>query len=101
MQLQALKLVTVIAEEILKDQISKLGLDCGATGYTSSEVQGSGSRGARTSATAEGNIRVQFICPKDVADKILTQVSHSFVENYACIAWMSDVEVVRGARYIK
>ena len=101
MQLQSLKLVTVVAEEILKEQLGKKGLELGATGYTTYQAQGLGSRGARTDEMGVGNVRLEFICPPAVAEAILTYVSHTFFENYACIAWMSDVSVVRGAHYVK
>jgi hypothetical protein len=36
----------------------------------------------------------------EVAEKILTHVSHEYFEHYACIAWLSDVQVVRGDQYV-
>ncbi len=101
MQLQTLKLVTIIAEDIIKGPLRKMGLAQGATGYTCSEAQGYGSRGSRTDETVSGNVRIEFICSTEVAEKILTEVAHNFVENYACISWMVDVQVARGARYVK
>jgi hypothetical protein len=35
----------------------------------------------------------------EVAEKILTHVSHEYFEYYACIAWLADVQVVRGQQY--
>lgn len=100
MQLHPLKLVTIIAESVLQDQIAKTTLELGATGYTCSDATGFGSRGARNDVSGD-NVRIELVCPADVAEAILTSVSHNYFENYACIAWVSDVSVVRGAHYVK
>jgi nitrogen regulatory protein PII len=102
MQLYPLRLVTVVAEGILKEQICKRGLELGATGFTCSEVEGHGSRGARNQDTASGtNVRIEFVVPDSVAEQILTYVSHQHFEHYAVISWVTDVAVVRGKHYIK
>ena len=102
MQLYPLRLVTVVAEGILKDQLSSQFMELGATGFTCFECEGSGSRGARNSQTAAGtNIRFEIVCPDSIAEKIMTHVSHRFFEHYAVIAWVSSVAVVRGKNYIK
>jgi nitrogen regulatory protein P-II 2 len=46
-------------------------------------------------------MKLEFIVPMDVAEKILTHVSRDYFEHYACIAWLSDVQVVRGQQYVK
>lgn len=101
MQLYPLKQVTVVVEEILKDQIQVEVLDLGATGYTTRDVVGHGSRNTRHSSVIESNVQIDFIVPEDVAVKIMTHISRKYFENYACIAWVSNVDVVRGDRFIK
>lgn len=91
-------MVTIITEDTLKHQLLKKVCELGASGYTCREVQGYGSRGARSDQFAN-NIEVQIVCPEKVAHAILTYVSHNYFDQYACIAWLTDVEVVRGARY--
>ncbi len=98
MQLHTLKKVTIITEDSLKQDLLKKIIELGATGYTCREAQGYGSRGARSDQFTS-NIEVQLICSPSVADAILTYVSHHYFEHYACIAWTSDVQVVRGERY--
>jgi nitrogen regulatory protein P-II 2 len=101
-QLYPLKLVTVVGETVIMEDIAKEGLALGATGYTMSEVIGQGSRSARNAiVTGEAKtLKVEFVVPMEVADKILTHVSITYFEYYACIAWLSDVQVVRGQAYI-
>jgi hypothetical protein len=100
MQLHPLKHVVIVTEQILKDQIVQKALELGAAGCTFQDAQGVGSRGARSDDVAGGNTRIEVICGPTVAEAILTFVSHQYFENYACIAWVADVAVVRGARYV-
>ncbi|MDB5348730.1 MAG: transcriptional regulator [Schlesneria sp.] len=98
MQLHTLKKVTIVTEDSLKNELKRKICELGASGFTCREVQGYGSRGARSDAFAS-NVEFEVICPEAVAHAILTFVSHHYFEQYACIAWLSDVQVVRGARY--
>ena len=84
-------------------RLHERGLKLGATGYTLSEVIGQGARSARNViVTGEAKtMKLEFIVPMDVAEKILTHVSRDYFEHYACIAWLSDVQVVRGQQYVK
>jgi len=103
MQLFSLKLVSVVGETVIMEDIAKEGIKLGATGYTMTEVNGHGSRSARNVASTTGarTMKVEFVVPADVAKAILTHVSHEYFEHYAIIAWLSDVEVMRGEQYTK
>ena len=102
MQLYPLKLVTVVGETVIMEDIAEEGLELGASGYTISEVNGHGSRSARNIVVTGGakTTKLEFVVPMDVAERILTHVSHQYFEHYACIAWLSDVAVVRGDQYV-
>ncbi len=103
MQLYPLRLVTIVGESVIMDDIAEKGLELGATGYTLSEVVGEGARSARNVAIASGDktMKLEFVVPSEVAVDILTHVSHEYFEHYAVIAWLSDVQVVRGQQYVK
>lgn len=103
MQLYPLKLVTVVGETVIMEDIAEEALRLGATGYTLSEVVGEGSRSARNVAATTGakTMKLEFVVPMNVAEAILTHVSYEYFEHYACIAWLGDVQVVRGQQYIK
>jgi nitrogen regulatory protein P-II 2 len=101
MQLHPLKHVTVVTEQRLRDQLARKVLELGASGCTYQEVQGTGSRGTRGEDVFGGNVRLDVICDQQVAEAIMTYVSHNFFEHHACIAWLTDVSVVRGSRYLK
>ncbi len=102
MQLYPLKLVTVVGESVIMDDIAKEGLALGATGYTMTDANGEGSRGTRNVLVSSGakTQKVEFVVPTEVAERILKHVSHTYFEHYACIAWLSDVQVVRGQQYL-
>jgi len=103
MQLYPLKLVTVVGESVIMEDIAEEGVRLGATGYTMTEVNGHGSRSARNVASTTGarTMKVEFVVPGDVAVAILTHISHQYFDDYAVIAWLSDVQVVRGQQYVK
>lgn len=103
MQLYPLKLVTVVGESVIMEDIAEEGARLGATGYTMTEVNGHGSRSARNVASTTGarTMKVEFVVPGDLAVKILTHISHQYFDDYAVIAWLSDVQVVRGQQYVK
>jgi len=103
MQLYPLKLVTVVGESVIMDDIAEEGMKLGATGFTMTEVNGHGSRSARNVASTTGarTTKVEFVVPADVAVSILTHVSHQYFDDYAVIAWLADVQVVRGQQYVK
>lgn len=102
MQLYPLKLVTVVGESVIMEDIAEEGVKLGATGYTMSEATGYGSRNARNVVVADGakTLKVEFVVPMDVAERILTHVSQEYFEYYACIAWLADVSVMRGQQYV-
>jgi nitrogen regulatory protein P-II 2 len=103
MQLYPLRLVTVVGEAVIMEDIAERGIQLGASGYTISEVLGHGSRSARNvQVMGEAKTKkLEFVVPSDVAVEILTYVSHEYFEHYAIIAWLSDVHVVRGEQYVK
>ncbi|MFM7035189.1 MAG: DUF3240 family protein [Planctomycetia bacterium] len=103
MQLYPMKLVTVVGESVIMSDVAEEGMKLGATGFTLTDAAGEGSRSARNVIVTSGanTQKVEFVVPMDAAEKILKHVSHTYFEHYACIAWLSDVQVVRGQQYLK
>lgn len=102
MHLYPLKLVTVVGETVIMEEIAEEVVKLGATGFTLSDVVGHGSRSTRNVLiSGEAKTRkLEVVVPSEVAVTILTYVSHNYFEHYACIAWLSDVAVVRGDQYV-
>jgi nitrogen regulatory protein P-II 2 len=95
-----LKSVTIIAEAVLQDRLVRQIKELGATGYTLTEVRGEGSRGVRASEWEGKNIKVQTLVSPEVADRILALLADEYFPHYAVVAYVENVEVVRGDKYI-
>jgi nitrogen regulatory protein PII len=96
----ALKLVTIVCETVLLPRITGQLLKWGSTGYTVTPAQGRGSRGTRTGDIPGECHRVEAVVDDATAERILSGVSDHYFENYAVIAWVADVQVVRGTKYV-
>jgi nitrogen regulatory protein P-II 2 len=94
-----LRKVTIVAEALLESRLLGDVLDCGARGFTLTEVRGEGSRGVRASEWEGRNVRIETLVAPDVADRILAHVAEVYFPRFAVVAWVEDVEVVRGDKY--
>jgi nitrogen regulatory protein P-II 2 len=95
-----LKLVTLVAEAILEPQLLADIVRLGASGYSVGHVHGQGSRGVRASEWEGKNVRIEVIVPPDVAEAILYHIAQRYFEHYAVIAYTTDVDVIRGDKYV-
>ena len=100
MELVRLRLVTIIAEAVLERRLLPALAELGARGYTVAEVDGEGSRGVRAGDWEGPNLRIETVVSDPVAEAILAHLADHYFENYAVIAFVSDVEVVRGNKYV-
>jgi nitrogen regulatory protein P-II 2 len=96
----ALKLITVVAEEVIAPKIAEDMARLGASGYTMSEAHGQGSRGKRMGRVGEVNMRIEAVVSAAVADAILERLAAHYFQRYATIAWVCDVAVMRGEKYV-
>lgn len=94
-----MKLVTVVTEGLLRQEVAALLKRCGATGYTVTRAEGEGSRGVRARDWEGPNQRFESIVSAPVAEAILHALSDSYFENYAVVAWVTDVVVLRGGKF--
>ncbi len=93
-------LVTVIAESILKERLIQDVRDAGARGFTITDADGEGSRQRRVGAILGANVRLETIVSKEVAEHLLGILSAEYFERFAVIAYLSDVSVIRGEKYV-
>jgi nitrogen regulatory protein P-II 2 len=99
MNLTSLKLVTIITEAVLEPHLLRELTEIGARGYTTTSVHGEGSRGVRA-GVAEGNVKIETVVGEEVADRILQHVADRYFQHYAVVAYVIDVQVVRGDKYV-
>lgn len=94
------KLLTIITEALLENELCELIEKLGATGYTVTNARGSGSRGVRDAGwTSSGNIRVEVVCTKELADVIAENLRGKYYDHYAMIIFESDVRVLRPEKF--
>lgn len=100
MKLHPLKLVTIICEALLEERVVGLLRDCGAHGHTAYPVRGSGNQGERAADLLEsGNVQIQVIVQPAVADQLLRRLHGDFFQDYAMVAYESDVRVLRPDKF--
>lgn len=100
MQTQALKLVTIVAETVLEDQITASIKRLGASGFTVTEARGEGSRHLRSGEIPGLNVKIESVVSEQTAAQIVDCIATEYFSNYAVIVYVSDVNVVRGAKYV-
>jgi nitrogen regulatory protein P-II 2 len=99
-ELVRLKLVTIVAERVLRGRLVEEIAGLGARGFTVSEVSGEGSRGVRASEWEGSNVRIETIVAPAVADRIVDHVANLYFHYHAVIVFVQDVDVVRGDKYL-
>jgi nitrogen regulatory protein PII len=95
-----LKLVTIIAEPVLEERLTRALHALGARGWTITACRGEGSRGMRVGEVPGDGIRIESVVSAPVADRILELAAREYFPHYAVIAWLTDVHVVRGDKYV-
>jgi nitrogen regulatory protein P-II 2 len=98
--MNAVKLVTIVAEAVLEDRLVRDLRGSGATGWTITVARGAGPLDRRVGDLEGGNVRVEVLCSPAVADAIMERLAADYFPHYAAIAWVSPVDVVRGERYL-
>lgn len=93
-------LITVITEATIEDTLLRDLDKLGVRGYTVSDARGRGSRGVRDAAWKEAaNIRIEVICPRALAETALTHIKTHYYANYAMVAYLQDVEILRPDKF--
>ena len=99
MRTEPLKLLTIIAEALLEDRLIHDLEAAGARGWTLSQARGQGSRGVRASEWEGRNVRLETLVAPEVADRLLEILDERYFPHYAVVAFVQDVQVVRGDKY--
>ena len=94
-----LRLVTVVAERIVRDEILDAIRALGATGHTLTDVSGQGTRGVRADTWEGASVKIEAVVPHDVAERIAAHVAETYFAHHAVIVYLQDVEVLRSAKY--
>lgn len=93
-------LLTVITESVLEQTLLRDFDRLEVRGYTVSDARGKGSRGVRDAAWNEAaNIRIEIICSGDRAEALLLYLQTHYYEDYAMVAFLQDVDVLRPGKF--
>ncbi len=94
------KLITVICESALEQEVTQAISKLGASGYTVSDARGKGAHGARDASWPENaNIRVEILCDELIASRILDLLVDKYYTNYTLVTFVSDVGVLRPGKF--
>lgn len=94
-----MKRVTIIGDDDVAYRILQEVEELGATGYTNYVVHGKGRRGVRPRHGEPPNAKIEIIATPEVAHRILEFVAQHYFKDYAMIAFLDDVEVIRGEKF--
>lgn len=94
-QHDAICLITIVAENVLEGRLTTLLRECGAKGWTITTARGEGPRSRRVGDLDGGNVRIESLMPRSVADATLTRLEEDYFAHYAVVAWVEDVQVRR------
>ena len=99
MKLVRLKKLTIVAERLLREPLIRLLEAEGAKGHTRIAVEGTGSRGIHASDWEGRNVQLETIVSEATANRILARIADEYLENYAVIAYLCDVDVLRRSKF--
>jgi len=99
MKTVCMKRITIIGDITVQYRILNEVQEFGATGYTSYPVQGKGQRGVRPRHAEPANAKIEVVATQEVAHRILEHLSQHYFEKYAMIAFIDEVEVLRGEKF--
>lgn len=91
--------VTIVAEILLEARLVSDLTRCGARGWTSVAGHGHGPGGHGVSEMEGGNVRIETLVSREVAQRIWSMLEADYFPHYAVTAWAYDVSVARMARY--
>lgn len=93
------KLLTVIAEAVLRDRLVAELRTAGASGYTVAEVHGSGFGTVRASEWSGPSVRIETIVTAEIAEGLLATLTERYFPSWSVVAYLQEVDVVRPERY--
>lgn len=93
-------LLTIVTETVLEDALLRDLEKLGVRGYTVCDARGRGNRGVRNGRYEEAaNIRIEIICPRALAEQAVAHIQAQYYANYAMVAYLQDVEVLRPEKF--
>jgi hypothetical protein len=93
-------LLTIVTEAVVEQTLLRDFDRLGVRGYTVSDARGKGSRGVRDAAWNEAaNIRIEVICAEEQAEILLRHLQERYYADYAMVAFLQDIKVLRPEKF--
>ncbi|MEO4046977.1 transcriptional regulator [Pseudomonas sp. CAU 1711] len=100
MDMHTRTLLTVIGEAALEHKLEADLEQLGAPGWTISDARGRGGRGVRSAGwDTEGNIRLEVICARELAERIAEHLQRRYYAHYAMVCYLAEVQVLRAEKF--
>ncbi len=88
------KLLTILTEAVLEDDVVELIMAQGAEGYTISEARGRGAHGLRSGKWSAGaNIRIEVVGDAELCARIAERLQSDYGRDYGLLMFTTPVEV--------
>ncbi|MCM8538561.1 MAG: hypothetical protein NE334_21645 [Lentisphaeraceae bacterium] len=98
--MEQLKILTIVTESVLENQIAEDIEKHGAHGYTITDARGKGHRGLRDAGwDYNSNIRVEIVCNLKTCNAISKFLLDTYYNDYAMITFSYDVTVQRSNKF--
>jgi hypothetical protein len=95
-----LKLLTVVAEAVLADRLTKAMLDAGALGFTLTPAKGVGARNRHVIKSGAPNVRIEVLANAGVTQSLLAMLAEDWYPNHPMVAWVHDVDLTYSEQYL-
>ncbi|WP_421187157.1 P-II family nitrogen regulator [Aeromonas enteropelogenes] len=100
MQTETRTLLTIVTEATLEPTLLRTLTREGLRGYTITDARGRGDHGERNASWSEiGNIRLEAICTREQAERLMEHIKIRYYPDYAMIAFLQTVEIVRPEKF--
>jgi len=99
MKTTPMKRLTIIGENAVEYLVVQDAHELGATGFTYTVVHGQGEKGMHPNRWQGPNAKIEIIATPDVAHRIFEHVAKKYFDQYAMIAFLDDVEVLRSEKF--
>ena len=71
----------------------------GASGFTTTEVQGEGSADRQSGEVPDLKVKIEFLAETALALKLMDKIAEEYFKNYSIITYLTDAQVIRREKF--